>query len=91
MKTALICIAKNEDNYILEWINYHLKLGFDDIFIYANDWQYAINNAKVKLYQIQGNQQQVNAYNHFLKHNNYNYDWAAFLDVDEFLVLKKDN
>ena len=39
MKVALVCIAKNEDNYIEEWVLYHKKLGFDRIFIYENDWK----------------------------------------------------
>ena len=39
MRTALVCIAKWEDT-IEEWCNYHLKLGFDKIFIYQNDWVY---------------------------------------------------
>jgi hypothetical protein len=34
MKTALACIAKNEDNYIDEWIKYHTKIGFDFIYVY---------------------------------------------------------
>lgn len=34
MKTALVCIAKNEDHYIDEWLKYYLKLGFADIFIF---------------------------------------------------------
>jgi hypothetical protein len=34
MKTALVCIAKDEDHYIDEWLLYHLKLGFSDIFVY---------------------------------------------------------
>lgn len=29
MKTAICAIAKNEDKYIDEWIQYHWKLGFD--------------------------------------------------------------
>ena len=33
MKVALVCIAKNEDNYIQEWINYNLKLGFDKTLV----------------------------------------------------------
>lgn len=33
---AIVCIAKNEDLYISEWIYYHLKLGFSHIFIYDN-------------------------------------------------------
>jgi hypothetical protein len=34
MKTALVSIAKNEDNYLKEWVDYNLYLGFNDIFIY---------------------------------------------------------
>lgn len=34
MQTTICCIAKNEDRYIHEWIAYHLKLGFDKIYIY---------------------------------------------------------
>ena len=37
IKVALVCIAKNEDNYIQEWITYNKLIGFDDIFIYQND------------------------------------------------------
>ena len=40
MRTALVCIAKNEDNYLDEWIKYHLKLGFSEIFVYQNNWRY---------------------------------------------------
>lgn len=29
MNTAVVAIAKNEDKYIDEWAQYHLKLGFD--------------------------------------------------------------
>lgn len=89
MKTCLVCIAKNEDHYIKEWIDYHLKLGFDNICIYTNDWDFIDSNSKIIKYQINGETQQLNAYNHFLINNNYNYDWVAFLDIDEFLVLKQ--
>lgn len=40
MKKAIICIAKNEDLYIDEWIQYHLKIGFDRVFVYQNNWRY---------------------------------------------------
>lgn len=39
MRTALVCIAKNEDNYIDEWIDYHKLAGFDDVFVVQNDWR----------------------------------------------------
>ena len=32
-KIAVVAIAKDEDNYLAEWTDYHLRLGFDDIFI----------------------------------------------------------
>lgn len=87
MKAALVCIAKDEDNYIQEWMDYHFKLGFDNVFIYANDWQYSSSDKRVILNKIDGPAQQVNAYNHFLyAYSNY-FNWVAFFDVDEFLVL----
>lgn len=91
MKVALVCIAKNEDNYIEEWINFHTKLGFDKIFIYENNWRCNINHDNVIKIRFDGNVQQLNAYNHFIKKFTGEYDWVAFFDVDEFLVLKKHN
>ena len=88
-KVALVCIAKNEDNYIDEWISYNFKLGFDDIYVYANDWSFHNDNPNVIVKHISGLQQQVPAYNDFISLYNWKYDWAAFFDVDEFLVLKK--
>jgi hypothetical protein len=91
MKTALVCIAKDEDSYIHEWIDYHLKLGFDDIYVYKNDWNYTINKKNVFEENINGEVKQLESYHKFIRENYKNYDWAAFFDVDEFLVLKKDN
>jgi hypothetical protein len=89
MKVALVCIAKNENNYIHEWIDYHLKLGFDDVIVYKNDWNFRINRKNVHEYKIQGRGRQLFAFNTFMKKHHKQYDWAAFYDVDEFLVLKK--
>lgn len=86
MKVALVCIAKNEDSYIDEWVDYHLPLGFDQIFVYENDWR--CQNDKVVKIQWPGEAMQIPAYNHFIQ-NYKEFDWVAFLDVDEFLVLKK--
>jgi hypothetical protein len=89
MKVALVCIAKNEENYIQEWIDYHLKLGFDDIIIYQNDWDFVINQPNVITKQVTGKGIQVKTYNHCINENIGVYDWLAFFDCDEFLVLKK--
>ena len=89
MKIALVCIAKNEDDYIQEWIDYNKKLGFDDIFIYQNNWRCQIEESNVVKIVFDGEIMQTNAYNHFIVNNLGKYDWVAFFDVDEFLVLKK--
>jgi hypothetical protein len=91
MKVALVCIAKNEENYIQEWVDYNKKLGFDNIIIYQNDWRCEIDDPTVIKLEFDGLNKQVLSYNHFIKTNLNNYDWAAFFDVDEFLVLKKHN
>lgn len=91
MNVALVCIAKNEDKYIEEWIQYHLYLGFDHVFIYENDWRCNINSPLVTKIVYDGIGLQESAYNHFLNSYYDEYDWVAFFDVDEFLVLKKHN
>lgn len=91
MKIVLVCIAKDEDNYIKEWVDYHLKLGFHKIFIYENNWRCNLDfdtNLVVKI-PFDGQKQQKNAYHHFLDNYKNEFDWGAFFDVDEFLVLKK--
>jgi hypothetical protein len=89
MKVSLVCIAKDEDNYIEEWVNYHLKLGFDNIYIYENDWKCKLSNDKVIKFSFSGKKKQIEAYNHFIQNYHHKQDWIAFFDVDEFLVLKK--
>jgi hypothetical protein len=91
MKTVVVCIAKDENQYIEEWVNYYEKLGFDEIFMYENDWICPIDRPLLKKKKIFGNHMQMSAYNDFLKNYRNDYDWIAFFDVDEFLVLKKHN
>lgn len=91
MKTALVCIAKNEDHYIDEWIAYNLKLGFDHIFIYANDWFFTYAHPQVTIIDYPGENKQREAYAHFLANYRKDFTWAAFFDVDEYLVLKKSS
>lgn len=89
MKVALVCIAKNEDNYIQEWIDYNKKIGFDDIFIYQNDWRWSGFSENVFKIELDGKNKQLIAYNSFLNQYKDEYNWVAFFDIDEFLVLKK--
>jgi hypothetical protein len=89
IKVALVCIAKNEDPYIQEWVEYNTKLGFDHIHLFQNDWRTDYEHPNLIKYVIDGLNKQRSAYNLFLHQYGNRYDWAAFFDVDEFLVLKK--
>lgn len=95
MNTALVCCAKNEDHYIDEWLEYHLKLGFSDIFVYQNDWRYPsggifAKNPQVHFKEMDGNVIQLRSYDTFIMENAGQFDWAGFYDVDEFLDLHID-
>lgn len=93
MRTALVCIAKDEDLYIEEWISYHLAIGFDKIFVLANEWNYSTDNKRVEVIPFPSFEyaldMQSKAYNYALRILKGSYDWVAFYDVDEFLCLKK--
>lgn len=34
MKTCICAIAKDEDHYFKEWLDYNTLIGFDDIFVF---------------------------------------------------------
>jgi hypothetical protein len=91
MKIALVCIAKNEDNYIEEWLDYYTKLGVDDIFVYQNDWRTNVERENLHKFVLDGINKQREAYNSFISDYKNQYDWVLFYDIDEFLVLKKHN
>lgn len=94
MEIALVCIAKNEDNYIDEWIAYHLKLGFTAVFVYQNNWRYTgtdfANDDRVTFIAWDGQVKQLAAYNDFIMTKSAKFDFAAFFDVDEFLSIKNN-
>ena len=95
MKTCIIAIAKNENLYIKEWVQHHLKLGFDRIFICDNNnsgdekISDVIDNERVTIldyHDIRG--VQTRAYTEQFLNNRDEYDWLAFIDIDEFIMLE---
>ena len=89
-RTAVVCIARNEDRTVREWIDYHLKLGFDRIFMYQNDWTCEVEHERLTKLRFDGRAVQVQSYNHWLgSENRKDFDHAAFIDCDEFIVLHK--
>ena len=90
MRTGIICICKNEDNYIDEWVNYHLALGFDKIIIAENDdvKRLTFDNPKVVVEDFSRIESvQRKAYTALFEKYKKEFDWLLFIDCDEFLVL----
>jgi hypothetical protein len=90
---ALVCIAKNEDNYIDEWLDYNHAVGFDRIFVYQNDWRYPGDKSLrkwVEWVEWDGEKMQMRAYNDFIDRHCADYAFAAFFDVDEYICLFED-
>ena len=97
---VLCCIAVNEGPYISEFVDYHLGLGFGKIVVYDNSNSYELEewgrarsyNGRVETIHFPGPVQQGNAYldcaQKALSGTFGVKKWAAFFDVDEFLVLK---
>lgn len=96
MKTAIVAIAKNEDHYINEWLDYHFGLGFDNIIVCDNDDELIlpsiISDQRVIIEDFTGlkNIQQITYKQMFLKYRS-DFDWIFIIDIDEFLVLEKDS
>lgn len=91
-------IVKNEMKYLKEFVDYHLGLGFDQIVIGDNNsvdgekyddllGQY-MNEGTVKIINLRGLEGvQKIFYNAIKKH--VEYDWAAFIDTDEFITFSE--
>ena len=48
MKVALICCAKQEENYINEWLEHNYNVGIDHIYLCdTNDSDYNMNISSV--------------------------------------------
>ncbi|MGN6366220.1 glycosyltransferase family 92 protein [Asticcacaulis taihuensis] len=98
-KYSLVACARWEENDIVEWIEYHKSIGFDHIYLYSNDDDPTILYKRVLPYLMGENPYitytywetpgaQISMYLHFLGNYSSETEWASFLDIDEFLVLK---
>lgn len=92
MRVGIIAIAKNEELYIREWVEHHLKLGFDEIIIAENDDTLLlpgiIDNPKVTIVDYCGVEGvQPIAYTELYMKNRDRFDWLLFIDIDEFVML----
>jgi hypothetical protein len=103
MKTLLCAIVKNENRYLDEWLKYYKNLGFDKVILYDNNdsekIQHSFKNF-VEIIDYRGRhvsiEKRMGAFDHGVQEEAYNdcyhnhaegYDWIAYFDIDEFLVI----
>lgn len=100
MKTAICTIMKNGHEYLDEWLTYNFKLGIDNIFIYEDyDSESHLDICKkydgVVLKSIKDiinsdnkdGLRQLKVCNKWIENYKNQYDWVAFIDLDEFIVI----
>ena len=92
------CICKNEGKYIKEFVEYHLDLGFDKIIIGDNNdldgetYEEILSDNleydEVEIIDLRGKVGfQKQFYNNIIE--NYEYEWCAFIDCDEFITFSE--
>ena len=93
---SLCLICKDENDYLPEWLDYHILMGVDRFYIYDNESRVSLRESLkdyiergwVVVVDIPGKAMQLYAYDHCLQTFGSNTFWLGFIDTDEFLVPK---
>ena len=99
LKICLCVIAKNENKYIREFVEFYKSMKVDKIFLYDNNDENGerfdevisdyISSGYVEVANFRGfYRAQHQSYQDCYRNHNTSYDWFIFYDVDEFIYLK---
>ena len=91
----IISVVRNETGYVVEWLNYHLWLGFDRVVFYNQDDISDAFKARLRPYIVRGVAlvvdatvgDQMGSYMRGIETFGHRVNSVSFLDADEFLVL----
>lgn len=94
----LVAIAKNEKDYIKEFVIHHLSIGVDKVIIYDNNsidgesydelLSDEVSSGSLDIINVRGLQgQQLRVYKDAYDRHKNEEGWMIFIDVDEFLFL----
>ena len=96
-KYVVFSCAKNEEDYIIEWVEHNLSIGFDKVIIADNNDDNVklpsllskyVEDGTVQIFDCHGLKGiQLYIYDMFLAESNYR--WCAYFDCDEFLELSQ--
>lgn len=92
---STICLLiKDENEYINEWLSWHIGIGFEHFYIYDNGSKVPISESVKNEYaqyctfiDFSGphDNTQLECYNHALNEYRGATKWLAFIDTDEFI------
>lgn len=91
-------VIKDEADYISEWIEYHLLIGFDHFYIYDNEstdnieevLEPYINDGIVSFINFPGKGIQLEMIQNVLEKSSNETFWLAIHDIDEFFSFRND-
>lgn len=102
--SSVCLLIKNENQYLKEWLDHYLSVGFDHIFIYDNNSDIPVKSIvkewysneileKITVIDYLGshNDLQTESYNDFLKNYGMQTRWVLFADSDEFVQFPNGN
>ena len=90
INSVLSTYVRDDDDYIDEWIKYHLAIGFEHIVIYDHRSIVPVQNIwgdKVSVIRIERESLFKPEYLNELTLKSHPSHWLAMLDVDEFIVM----
>jgi hypothetical protein len=94
MKISITSIQRNRNPWIVEWLAFHMLVGFNDFHVYCHKCDDGMTETLQKLgrhypvhaYAIASDDRpQIAAYQHAWLNVGKSVDWMAFIDGDEFL------
>lgn len=95
---SICACVRNEGRYIDDWIWYHRRLGVQHFYLFENEstdntWKIinSMPGAIVSRQQVVGKHMQKTFYGRLLNTCKHETVWAAFIDVDEYIVPHKTN
>ena len=101
LKLAICTMARDENLYINEYLDYYFKLGFDHIYIFddnekvTDNISQAINDSYKNYVTIYNYRRIIKdqriAYTLCYEMNKNKYDWIFMNDIDEYLVIKNES
>ena len=92
---SVLTPVRDEDPYLVEFINYSLLPGVDHFYFYDNDSKIPVADVvreyrdKCTVMRAPGDAVQARAYEHFCKHLKHETRWVAVFDIDEFVLPHK--